>query len=187
MLVTNKTKTENLSVVAIGVGTIISLHAQLARMQSHSSSPLRTASTLSLTLYPKALSQTPRATDRRALKFVDLGSGMGGWCWRHQIKVWGLRWNSVLLFVSLLKKWRNWMNLWRTDLSSFDIVMVFGDRQYMGAFREKLERELKTDALVISNLFAIPGWHPLITGDGYFIYSLMRNKMPSEVAPPCLL
>jgi len=44
------------------------------------------------------------------------------------------------------------------DLSGFDVVTVFGIDYMMPMLAEKLSRELRPGARVISNAFSMPGW-----------------------------
>ena len=40
----------------------------------------------------------------------------------------------------------------------------------------KLEEEMKPGSFVLSNVFSIPGWHPVSSSDGTHIY-IIRNRI----------
>ena len=52
----------------------------------------------------------------------------------------------------------HWKNFWTEDLSSFQIITLFGMPHMMKRLREKLARELKPGARVISHQFMFPDW-----------------------------
>ncbi len=51
-----------------------------------------------------------------------------------------------------------WKNLWAADLSQADVMFVYLIPWKMDVLAEKLKRELKPGALVISNSFIFPKW-----------------------------
>lgn len=54
-------------------------------------------------------------------------------------------------------------NLFKEDLSRADVVYFFGmPKAIKSKLKDKLERELKKGARVISYAFAVPGWTPAI-------------------------
>jgi len=58
------------------------------------------------------------------------------------------------------KAFIHWGDFWKMDMSSFDVVTLFGVTQIMKPLKKKLERELKPGARVISNGFRFPDWTP---------------------------
>ena len=56
-------------------------------------------------------------------------------------------------------EWR-WGDLWRTDLSEFDVVYAFLSPVPMAALWCKVEREMKPGSLFISNSFPVPEVEP---------------------------
>jgi len=61
-------------------------------------------------------------------------------------------------------------SFWDEDLSKFDIVTVYGIPKIMGRLEEKLKRELKTDARIISNIYTFPTWSPSKKEDNVYLY-----------------
>lgn len=49
-------------------------------------------------------------------------------------------------------------NFWDTDLADFEIITLYGITSIMERLENKLKRELKTGAKVISNYFTFPSW-----------------------------
>lgn len=54
----------------------------------------------------------------------------------------------------------HWADYWEEDLSEYDIVTIFGISYIMEELGEKLKKELKPGAKVISNVFTFPNWKP---------------------------
>lgn len=49
-------------------------------------------------------------------------------------------------------------DFWEADLSSFDIIYIYGMSTIMGRLEKKLEEECKPGAKIISNIFHFPRW-----------------------------
>ncbi len=52
----------------------------------------------------------------------------------------------------------HWKNFWTQDLSSFQVITLFGMPHMMKKLQEKLTRELKPGARIISHQFMFPDW-----------------------------
>jgi hypothetical protein len=52
----------------------------------------------------------------------------------------------------------HWQNIWTIDLGLFDTVIIYGIPGIMTRLRDKLETEVRTPTVVISNHFSFPGW-----------------------------
>jgi len=61
-------------------------------------------------------------------------------------------------------------SFWSADLSQYDVVIVFGMTHIMERLKVKFEKELKPGALVISNIFKIPGWGVVKEEGGVRLY-----------------
>jgi len=61
-------------------------------------------------------------------------------------------------------------NFWKEDLSQFDIIFLFGIKHIMKNLEEKLQKELRTGAKVISNYFIFPNWKYLDKKDDVYLY-----------------
>ena len=64
-------------------------------------------------------------------------------------------------------------DLWKTDLSSYNVVTVFGISYIMDDLEKKLDRELKPGSRVISNRFRFPNWKPVESENGIHLYVKM--------------
>jgi hypothetical protein len=63
-------------------------------------------------------------------------------------------------------------DLWNVDLSDIDVVAVYGLNPIMKDLGEKLQDELRPGSLVLSNVFAIPGWkQSALSSSGVYVYS----------------
>lgn len=61
-------------------------------------------------------------------------------------------------------------SFWNEDLSSYDVVTLFGVRKIMARLEEKLDKELKPGAKIISFGFSFPGWQYLKKEQATFLY-----------------
>lgn len=61
-------------------------------------------------------------------------------------------------------------NLWKKDLSDFDIVVVYPMRHMLKMLEKKFERELKPGTKVISNGFSFPTWRPEKSKNNVYLY-----------------
>lgn len=137
-----------------------------------------------------------RSKNTKPLKFVDLGSGDGRVVFRaareglFKESV-GYEINPTLHIFACLRKMitpKYWPNtkfrmgdLWRTDLSRFDVVAVYGLSPIMDRLGSKLKDELRPGSIVVSNVFSIPGWRTStvtsekgtgLHGKGVFLYEV---------------
>jgi hypothetical protein len=64
-------------------------------------------------------------------------------------------------------------DLWNVDLSEVDVVAVYGLNPIMKDLGVKLQDELRPGSVVLSNVFAIPGWkQSTLSSSGVHIYSV---------------
>ncbi len=103
-------------------------------------------------------------------KLADLGSGDGRIliaAAKAGAEAHGYEINPILVFWSRLRIRKaglsdrakvHWKNFWFADLSGFDIVVVFGVTQIMPRLEKKLQKEFRSGARVISNIFQFPIW-----------------------------
>lgn len=107
---------------------------------------------------------------RPGLKVADIGSGDGRILIAlakqgieahgfeiNPFLVWWSRWQIRRQHLDHLAK-THWQDLWKTDLSGFDVIIVFGVAYIMGRLEKKLDRELKPRAKIISLGFQFPNW-----------------------------
>jgi len=64
----------------------------------------------------------------------------------------------------------HWRSYWSADLSSYDLVTIYGTGPLMPRFKEKLCRELKGNARIICNTFQLPGMRPLRQKNDIYLY-----------------
>jgi 2-polyprenyl-3-methyl-5-hydroxy-6-metoxy-1,4-benzoquinol methylase len=107
---------------------------------------------------------------RPGLKVADIGSGDGRILIalaKQGIEAHGFEINPFLVWWSkrqihaqhldhLAKT--HWQDLWKADLSSFDVIIVFGVVYIMGRLEQKLDHELKPGSKIISLGFQFPNW-----------------------------
>ena len=103
-------------------------------------------------------------------KAADLGSGDGRVVIelaKAGAKAQGYEINPLLVLASrkniknagvLSQASIRWKNFWTEDLSSFQVITLFGMPHMMRKLQEKLHRELKPGARVISHQFMFPDW-----------------------------
>lgn len=112
------------------------------------------------------------ANIKRGEKVVDLGSGDGRVLLafaRAGAEAHGYEINPILVWRSRKaireaglqgKIFVHWKSFWRADLSSFDVVILYGIPYIMKKLEVKLGKELKTGTRVLSNIYRFPGWRP---------------------------
>lgn len=103
-------------------------------------------------------------------KFVDLGCGDGRVILsvykRCGAKVVGYEINPFAYLIARIKGIGKknikikWKNFWNQNLGDADIVFCYLFPDLMKELREKLKKELKLGARVISFIFPIPEWRP---------------------------
>ncbi|MDE2025288.1 MAG: methyltransferase domain-containing protein [Patescibacteria group bacterium] len=59
---------------------------------------------------------------------------------------------------------------WDENLSSYSVVYIYGIPQIMGRLERKLENELVSGSLVISNVYRLPQWKIKKQIDSLYIY-----------------
>ncbi len=115
-------------------------------------------------------------------RVCDLGSGNGAVLFaaaRRGATGVGVEFNPFLVWFSRLRA--RWMGLggkisfvrqnFRTyPLSDVDVVFLYLWPSTMASLREKLMRELKPGARVVSNAFAIPDWASIAERDSVLLY-----------------
>mmetsp|Transcript_22708 Transcript_22708/g.25844 ORF Transcript_22708/g.25844 Transcript_22708/m.25844 type:complete len:255 (-) Transcript_22708:21-785(-) len=127
----------------------------------------------------------------KSLRFVDLGSGDGRVVFSSAreglfYKSIGYEINPVLHIWAMTRRliqaplyWSKtnfyMQDLWSVDLSEADVVAVYGLHPIMTKLGGKMENELKTGALVVSNVFIIPGWKTISSINGVHIYSIPES------------
>lgn len=132
---------------------------------------------------PKRIAAMIELADiKKGDRVCDLGSGNGAVLFaaarRGAVGI-GVEFNPFLVWFSRLRA--QWMglgdkvsfvrqNLHTYPLSDADVVFLYLWPSTITALREKLMRELKPGARVISNAFAIPEWKPTAERDGVFLY-----------------
>jgi cyclopropane fatty-acyl-phospholipid synthase-like methyltransferase len=61
-------------------------------------------------------------------------------------------------------------DFWNEDLSSFDIVVIYGMTSVMQLLEDKLLQELKPGSRVLSAIFHFPNWQPTSQKDNISLY-----------------
>jgi len=59
---------------------------------------------------------------------------------------------------------------WQEPLSQYDIITIYGMTSIMGKLEEKLKRELKHGAKIVSNTFTFPTWEPVDKKKNVYLY-----------------
>ena len=114
--------------------------------------------------------------------FMDLGSGDGRVLFEAARKGWravGYELNLPLVLWSRGAAWGyglgrrvtvRWANLWKADLSSADVVMVFGFSTMMERLAAKFSAELRPGARIVCERYRLPGWREIAARGDVFVY-----------------
>lgn len=113
----------------------------------------------------------------------DLGSGDGRLLFlaakRGAKKIVGVEINPYLVYFTKLRimfsPFRKiiscrWQNFWNTSLRDADVVFVYLLPWKMDKLKEKLQKELKPGAHVVSNSFIFPGWKIIAKDEKNHVY-----------------
>ncbi|XP_029641239.1 ATP synthase subunit C lysine N-methyltransferase-like [Octopus sinensis] len=136
----------------------------------------------------------------RALKgsgggtLLDIGSGDGRIVLeaaKHGFKATGVELNIWLVLYSKFRSWRLGLNqragfvrqdLWKTDLSEFDNIVIFGVEQMMMPLKDKLNKEMHSSMSVVACRFPFPDWEPYQTiGTGIDTVWLYRKSSSPSI------
>jgi len=131
--------------------------------------PFVPATTAQLANVSKALESRVSLTST----LVDIGSGDGRivlQAAKQGFKAHGIELNRWLVYYSRLSAWKNGLrgqatfsrqDLWKSDMSKYNNVVIFGVEQMMGQLESKLEKELAQGSLVVACRFKFPTWKPV--------------------------
>ena len=64
----------------------------------------------------------------------------------------------------------HWQSFWRENLSSFNLITVYGFPHMMKKLERKLHQELEPGAKVVSNIYQFPGWTPSVSENKIHLY-----------------
>jgi len=113
---------------------------------------------------------------------ADLGSGdgrlviamaqAGADAHGYEINPFLVLWSVIRIFRSGVwgRAHIHWRSYWSADLSSYDIVTIYGSGPLMPRFKEKLCRELAGNARIICNTFQLPDMRPLRQKNNIYLY-----------------
>lgn len=63
-------------------------------------------------------------------------------------------------------------DFWEADLSSFDLIIIYGMPDVLPRLENKLQMELKTGTKVISSVYEFPSWSYSAKKDNVYLYAL---------------
>lgn len=113
-------------------------------------------------------------------KMVDLGSGDGRIVIafaKKGFEAHGYEINPLLVLVSKWKtrKLKNvkiyWKSFWKADLGKYDIVVLFQYKTIMNKLKEKLKKELKKSARVVSYHWRFKNWKIVKKKGDVYLYN----------------
>ena len=126
-------------------------------------------------------------------KLIDLGSGDGriviaaaknGFaCTGVELNIWLVLYSKIAAGFLGLRQNATFqrLDLWKTDLSEYDKIVIFGVAEMMPTLRDKLLKEMKEESKIIACRFPIPNWKPVDMIDegidSVWVYSL--KNLPS--------
>jgi len=61
-------------------------------------------------------------------------------------------------------------DFWNENLSSFSLIYIYGMNSIMGRLEKKLETEMKSDAILITNIFKLPHWKVKKMENNFYLY-----------------
>lgn len=138
------------------------------------------------------VSNVMRALKGRKGNLLDIGSGDGRIvieASKNGFDSAGVELNYWLVLYSRYKTWREGQrartkfykqDLWKTDMSKYENIVVFGVDSLMSGLEEKFDKEITDSCRIIASRFPLPNWQPVrIIGEGLdtvWIYMHPRNS-----------
>lgn len=119
-------------------------------------------------------------------KFVDLGCGEGRvvqWAAKHGYSATGIELNPLLSIISRFRlflttgKYKTKIvnkSFYQADLREFDIIYVYLYPEHMDKLIQKLKKELKKDAVVVSNTFVFKNLKPIKEFERFRVYKIVN-------------
>lgn len=133
-----------------------------------------------------------RALRGRSGSLLDIGSGDGRIvieASRHGFQSTGVELNYWLVLYSRYKAWKEgqWQStaflkkdLWKTDMSKYDNIVIFGADTLMKDLEDKFDREITDSCQVMAARFPLPSWEPVsVIGEG--LDTVWVYKHPSNL------
>ncbi len=115
-------------------------------------------------------------------KVADLGSGDGRLIIAMAEKGAEAHGYELNLFYVLLSKYHirrkglskrafiHWQNFFKTDVSPFDTITIFGIPYIMKKLEKKLKKEAKAKTQIITTTYSFPTWTPKNKKDHVYLY-----------------
>lgn len=130
----------------------------------------------------QALVMMDLAGIKPGMRVVDLGSGAGRLLFLaakrgavsvgYELNPFLVWWTRLAAYCKRLRVTVRQQSLYDADLKNVDVVFAFLFPKPMIKLSEKLFRELKPGATIISYVFSIPGKTPVIKKEGIFVYKV---------------
>lgn len=123
------------------------------------------------------------ANVKKGDKAVDLGSGDGRIVIelaKKGAEAHGFEINPILVLIS---RWKirkanmknahiHWKSFWKADFSKYNIITLFQFPTIMRSLRDKMKKELKPKARIVSHYWKFPGWKIKKKIDNIYLYQL---------------
>lgn len=132
-----------------------------------------------------------RGLQGRSGTLLDIGSGDGRIvieASKNGFHAHGVELNFWLVLYSRYKAWKEGQSantkflkqdLWKTDMSRYENIVVFGVDTLMPDLEKKFEKEISDTCRIVASRFPLPNWQPVkIIGEGLdtvWIYMHPRN------------
>lgn len=142
---------------------------------------------------PKKVAEIIKVAEiRPGERAADLGSGDGRVVMamaKAGAEAHGYEINPVLVLWSLAgiylaglrgRAHIHWGSYWKRDLSSYELVTIYGAGNIMRRIREKLCRELPRHSRIVCNTFRLPEMRPLRSHQNIHLYVPHYSETPGE-------
>lgn len=128
---------------------------------------------------------------KKGEKVYDLGSGDGRLvilAAKKGAQAIGFEINPFLVLISWVRIFLSgvrknaqvkWRNFWWQDVSDADVVLLYLITQHMERMEEKLKKELKPKARVISYIFRFPNWQHAFHDQKHKLYVYEKKSANS--------
>ena len=127
---------------------------------------------------------------RPGQRAADIGSGdgriviamarAGAVAHGYEINPFLVWWSKYKIYKAGLsgRAFVHWGSFWKKNFAEFDVITVFGIKKIMRELGEKMRRELRPGARVVSYVFLFPDWQYEQKESAVMVYRQSRTTFP---------
>lgn len=130
----------------------------------------------------QAIKMMELADIKPGMKVMDLGSGAGrllflaaqkgAYATGYELNPFLVIWTKLMIFLKGQQRQVQvlYKSIYDADIKEADVIFMFLFPPHMKKLAEKITKEAKSGAKILSYSFALPGWIPLIHEQAIYVY-----------------